>query len=49
MRGEEGFPSGLRFGDNVEFSPVVAPWELIDSSERCGLPVNEPINNKDTY
>lgn len=42
-KGEACLVSGLRLGDKITLAGTAPPWELMDSSERWGLPVREPI------
>lgn len=42
-KGEDCLVSGLRLGDKITLAGTAPPWELMDSSERWGLPVREPI------
>ena len=42
-KGEACLVSGLRLGDRMALVGAVPPCELMDSSERWGLPVREPV------
>lgn len=42
-KGEACLVSGLRLGDRITLAGTAPPCELMDSSERWGLPVREPV------
>ena len=42
-KGDACLVSGLRLGDRMALVGTVPPCELMDSSERWGLPVREPV------
>lgn len=46
-KGDDCLASGLKFGDKVIFATDGPPWELMESSERWGLPVREPAKKND--
>lgn len=42
-KGEACFVSGLKLGDKITLAGTAPPCELMDNSERWGLPVREPV------